>query len=66
MLQLNTLMFINALTKSMWRERKLQIVDELNSSQHKEVIFNHVLQHSNKVNEDVAHELYVYQTYALR
>lgn len=54
------------MTKAMWRERKAQIVGELNSHQFKEVIFNNVLQHSNKVSENIAHELYACQTYSLR
>lgn len=66
LLQLNALMLINAMTKTMWRERKMQIIEILNSTEFKEVIFNHVLQHSNKVNEYIAHELYVCQTYSLR
>lgn len=66
LLQLNTLMLINAMTKAMWRERKAQIVEELNAHYFKEVIFNHVLQHSNKVSDNIAHELYVCQTYSLR
>lgn len=65
-LQLNTLMLINAMTKAMWRDRKTQIMKELNSMQFKEAIFDHVLHHSNKVNENIAHELYVCQTYSLR
>lgn len=65
-LQVNTLMLINAMAKAMWRERRKEIVDELNSMQFKEVIFNHVLHRSNKVNEHIAHELYVCQTYSLR
>lgn len=65
-LQLNTLMLINAMTKAMWKEKRMEIVNELNSTKFKEVIFNYVLQHSNKVNEFIAHELYVCQTYGLR
>lgn len=65
-LQLNTLMLINAIAKVKWRERRMEIVDELNSTQFKEVIFNHVLHQSNKVHEHIAHELYVCQTYSLR
>lgn len=65
-LQLNTLMLINAMAKAMWRERRTEVIQELNSDLLKKLIFNHVLQNSKKVNEAIAHELYVCQTYSLR
>lgn len=65
-LQLNALMLINAMTKATWRNHTKRTVQELNSSHFKEAVFNNVLQNSNKANDKIAHELYVWQTYSLR
>lgn len=65
-LQLNTLMLINAIIKFLKGEKQVEMIKELGKNKNREYIFNHVINNKKTVSSTMAHELYVSQTYLLR
>lgn len=59
------MMLMNAIVKSVKGEKRNQLIKELNLSINKSAIFKYIIQES-KIDNAMAHELYVYQTYILR
>lgn len=66
-LQTNTLQLMNAIAKhSNNKERQRIIVEEMSSAYIREKIFNCIASPKNTINDDLARELYIYQTLFLR
>ncbi|KAF5298682.1 hypothetical protein FQR65_LT09662 [Abscondita terminalis] len=63
-LQLNSMMLINAMVKSVKGDKKSYFVKDLNRSKNRELIFLNIIKNM-KNDYSIAHELYVYQTYVL-
>ncbi|KAF2881598.1 hypothetical protein ILUMI_24573 [Ignelater luminosus] len=63
-LQLNTMMLINAMVRCLKGDKKQQLIKELNRSKNREYIFNNIIKNTS-VDNQMAHELYVYQTHLL-
>lgn len=65
-LQLNTLMLINTIVRVVDDDKKMQLIKEMNLSTNRKTIFDHIIKLESNIDEAMAHELYVYQTYVLR
>lgn len=64
-IQLNALILINSYISA--ANCKIEVLKELNLQNNRSIIARYVLKNANKTgNEDLAHQVYVYQTYVLR
>ncbi|KAK4880933.1 hypothetical protein RN001_004252 [Aquatica leii] len=63
-LQLNTMMLINAMVKSVKGDKRNYLVKDLNRSRNRECIFTNIIKNMKK-DSAMAHELYAYQTYIM-